>query len=223
MDVKKTILERYSARDFKPDPIDKKVLVDILETSLRSPSSGNGQPWQVFVAAGAVTEKITASFLDRFAKDIPAKPEMSGLPPNQQPAAMQERMKVITSERQKLLGINPRDPVAMKSYREIGGRLFRAPVILILCIDRVLNAWSVMDIGLFSQSIMLAAREHGLDSIIANSFVSYPDILRLELEIPDGLQIVTGIGLGYANPASLINTYRSPRRKLQEVVSFKGI
>jgi nitroreductase len=80
-----------------------------------------------------------------------------------------------------------------------------------------------MDIGLFSQSLMLAAREHGLDSIIANSLVSYPDILRQELGIPDSLQIVTGIGLGYANPASIINTYRSPRRKLQEVVSFKGI
>jgi hypothetical protein len=45
-----------------------------------------------------VAEKIARSFLNHFAKDIPSKPEKSGLLPNQQPAAFQERMKVITSE-----------------------------------------------------------------------------------------------------------------------------
>jgi hypothetical protein len=43
------------------------------------------------------------------------------------------------------------------------------------------------------------------------------------LGIPDDLKIVTGIGLGYHNPKSIINAYRSPRRSLQEAVTFKGI
>lgn len=111
----------------------------------------------------------------------------------------------------------------MKGYREIGGRLFRAPVLVIMCMDRRLSTWSAIDFGLLSQTIMLAARGYGVDSIIAQAFVSYPDILRNELGIPDTQQIVTGIGLGYANPKSIINTYRSPRRALQEVVTFKGI
>ena len=75
----------------------------------------------------------------------------------------------------------------------------------------------------FSQTIMLAARGYGVDSIIAQAFVSQPDILRKELGIPDNLQIITGIGLGYQNPKSIINTYRGSRRSLQEVVTFKGI
>jgi nitroreductase len=111
----------------------------------------------------------------------------------------------------------------MKSYREFGGRLFRAPVIVILCMDKVLPLWSAFDMGLLAQTIMLAARAEGVDSIIAQSFVAYPDILRQELGIPDSLQIVTGIGLGYQNPQSIINSYRSPRRSLQEAVSFYGI
>jgi nitroreductase len=210
MDATKSILERYSARDFLPKPVPKETLVKILETSLHSPSSGNGQPWQVFVTGGTVTEKITRAFLDRFNKDIPGKPEISGLPPGQQPQAMQERMKKITGDRQKLLGINPQDAAAMKSYREFGGRLFRAPVIVILCMDKVLPLWSAFDMGLLAQTIMLAARAEGVDSIIAQSFVAYPDILRQELGIPDSLQII-------------INSYRSPRRSLQEAVSFYGI
>jgi hypothetical protein len=62
---------------------------------------------------------------------------------------------------------DPQDDAAMKGYREIGGRLFRAPVIVILCMDKALTTWSAHDIGLFSQTIMLAAREYGVDSIIA--------------------------------------------------------
>jgi nitroreductase len=223
MDVIKAILERYSVRDFKSDPVPKKTLAKILEAALRSPSSGNGQPWQIFVASGVVTEKITRAYLDRFTKDVPGKPEISGLPPTQQPQAMQDRMKQITGDRLKLLGINPEDSAAMKGYREFGGRLFRAPVLIILCMDKALTTWSVFDLGLLAQTIMLAARGSGVDSIVAQAFVSYPDILRKELEIPDNLQIVTGIGLGYHNPSNIINTYRSPRRTLQEAVSFKGI
>jgi nitroreductase len=223
MDVIQAIYERYSARDFKSDPVPKDILVKIMEAALRSPSAGNGQPWQIFVSAGAVTEKITKAYLDRFNQDMPGKPEMSGLPPNQMPQWYQDRMKKITGDRQKLLGINPQDPASMKSYREFGGRLFRAPVIVILCMDKVLSTWSAFDFGLVAQTIMLAARNYGVDSIVAQSFVSYPDILRQELGISEDLKIVTGIGLGYQNSQSIINTYRSPRRSVQESVIFKGI
>jgi nitroreductase len=72
MDVRKAILERYAARDFKSEPVSKETLVKIMETALRSPSTGNGQPWQVFVAGGEATEKITRAYLDRFAEDVPA-------------------------------------------------------------------------------------------------------------------------------------------------------
>jgi len=148
---------------------------------------------------------------------------MSGLPPTQWPQAMQDRMKQLTSDLLKLLGINPQDKAAMKGYGEINGRLLRAPVLVILCMDKVLSNWTAFDFGLFSQTLMVAARGYGVDSIVATAFISQPDILRKELEIPDGVQIVTGIGLGYENTRSTINSYRSPRRSLQEAVTFKGI
>jgi nitroreductase len=43
-----------------------------------------------------------------------------------------------------------------------------------------------------------------------------------ELGIPDGLNRVTGIGLGYPDPQNIINTYRSPRRPIAEVVRYKS-
>jgi nitroreductase len=78
-----------------------------------------------------------------------------------------------------------------------------------------------VDIGGFAQTVCIAALEYGVDSLIAMSLVSHQDILRKELEIPDNLTIVIGVALGYANPDSAINTYRSPRRPIQEVVRYK--
>jgi hypothetical protein len=60
-----------------------------------------------------------------------------------------------------------------------------------------------------------------VDTLIATNFVTHPDLLREALDIPESLNIVTGVGLGYANPDSIINTYRSPRRAIEEVVRYK--
>jgi len=222
MDVIEAILSRYSARSFKADSVPKEIITKILDAATHSPSSGNSQPWEIFVAGGAVAARIRQSYLERFNQDVQAKPEMAGIPLDQWPQAMQDRMKTITSERIKLLGLNTQDQADMKTYREFNGGIFKAPVLVILCMDRVLSTWSAFDFGLLSQTIMLAALSYGVDSIVAQAFSSHPDILRKELGIPDHLKIVIGIGLGYADPEHIINTYRSPRRPITEVVTFKG-
>jgi len=223
VDVIKAIIERYSVRDFKSDSISKETLEKILEAALQSPSAGNSQPWQIFVAGGAVMEKIKQVYFDRFEREVPNKPEMPGLPMPQWPQAQQDRMKKIISDRQKLLGVNPQNSAELKKYREISGRMFHAPVLVVICMDKALSTFSAFDLGMVSQTILLAARGYGIDSIVSASLVSQPDILRQELAIPDNLVVVIGIALGYQNPAHIINTYRTTRRPLHEVVTFKGI
>jgi hypothetical protein len=61
-----------------------------------------------------------------------------------------------------------------------------------------------------------------LEFIHASALASQPDILRKELDIPESLNTVTGIALGYPNPESILNTYRSPSRPLQEVIRYKS-
>jgi nitroreductase len=99
-------------------------------------------------------------------------------------------------------------------------RLFGAQVLAIICMDKALSSY--LDLGMLVQTICLAAQNFGVDSLIASAFVSQPDILHKELEIPESLNIVIGVGLGYPDPESIINTYHSPRRPIQEVVRFKS-
>ena len=45
MDIVEAIQQRKSIRAFKPDPVPKEILKEILELALRAPSWANTQPW----------------------------------------------------------------------------------------------------------------------------------------------------------------------------------
>jgi len=217
MDVIEAILARHSVRDFSSRPVPEETVMKILETALRSPSGGNSQPWEVFVAAGATLERIRKVYKERSqgGTGAPAAP-----PPL--PAKYQERMATIRNERLQLLGLEPSDPASGKVFSEWQARLFGAQVVVVVCMDKALPASKSLDIGTFVQSVCLAARGCGVDSFIAGMLVPHQDVLRRELEIPEDLDIVIGVALGYPEPDSIINTYRSPRRPIREVVRYKS-
>ena len=156
-------------------------------------------------------ENIRKLYLERAHSQTGLPPRPGG--PSPLPAFIQERMATIRNERMKLLGLDPADPASGRIFMEWGSQLFGAPVLVVLCMDKALNSY--LDIGMLTQTICLAAQDYGVDSLIASAFVSQQDVLRQELEIPENLNIVIGIGLGYANPNSKINTYRSPRRPIE--------
>ena len=102
-------------------------------------------------------------------------------------------------------------------------RLFNAPVVVYLCMDRCLTPWSMFDLGAMSQSIMLSAEEQGIGSAVAVTLAAHPDLIRKELGIPDDLAIVIGIALGHPDPDNPQNKFKSSRRTLEEVARFKGL
>ncbi len=223
MDVIDAIMARTSVRDFSPKAVPKETVMKIFEAAVRSPSGGNAQPWEVFIATGSTLEKIRGTYRQRYdaSRATPAPPGgppgAGGPPP--QPPYIQQRMATIRNERLRLLGLDPADPASGRVFQEWGARMFGIPVLAVICMDKVLS--SNLDIGLFIQTICLAAQGYGVESFIAGALVSHRDILRQELAIPEELNIVTGIGLGYRNPGAVINTYRSPRRPLSEVIRYK--
>jgi nitroreductase len=89
--------------------------------------------------------------------------------------------------------------------------------------DKALSPWSLFDLGSFAQSLMLAAAERGLDSVPAVMLGAYPDIVRAELGIPEGFAIALGVALGHADAADPMNTLRSPRRPLVEILTVRGL
>ncbi|MBI4283137.1 MAG: nitroreductase [Chloroflexi bacterium] len=221
MDVIEAMLERRSIRSFTSNPVPKGTVLKVLEAATRAPSSSNTQSWEIFVAGGKVLENIRQAYVDRLEKKIAGKSEVAGTSRDKLPSGMLERINHQRMERAKAEGIDP--AVANSLNSERGARLFGAPIILVLCMNRVMSLFSTYDLGLLTENILLAAQNFGLGSIIASAIVTHPDVLRKELGIPDDLLIVEGIALGYADKEARVNTFRSPRRPIQEVVTFKGL
>ena len=65
MDVLEAVASRYSCRAFRPTPVPKNIVQDILERAARAPSAGNMQPWRIFALAGERIEALKAELAAR--------------------------------------------------------------------------------------------------------------------------------------------------------------
>ena len=212
MTVTEVIKERSSIRAYKPDTIDKALIMEILEIAARTPSWANSQPWTVYVASGESLANIKKSYLDNYANAVKTGTDIPR--PTEWPAAARERT----------MGLRPdmlRDcEEAADSFGELNQRMFDAPTVIFLCLDKMYSHWSLYDLGAYAQSLCLLAQERGLSTIPAITSVQYPNAIRSELNIPDNLNIAIGIPIGYKDENNKINNFHSARSPLEETVSY---
>jgi nitroreductase len=221
MDVGDALRVRRTVRAFLSQPVPRETLEAILTDALRTPSWANTQPWEIFVAAGDAFERIRRVSVERTMAKVPSNTDVPV--PGAFTAECRERTKELTSGRAEVRGMATDDPAFHHDFIMANRRFFDAPCGVFLCMDRTLGPWSMFDLGALSQSICLAAQDHGVDSAIAINLVLYPDILRAELHIPPELAVVIGISLGYADAAGSEDAFRSVRRPLSDAVRFIGI
>lgn len=221
MNVLEALEARRSIRAYKPEPVAPELIKSIIEAANRAPSWANTQPWEVFVASGAPLENLRKRYLETFRQGVAPRFDIPA--PQSWPAAHQERINQMGAGRFATLGIRRDDQEARRKVQELNFNFFGAPHVLFLCMDRNLSSWSLFDMGSFAMSLMLAAQHYGLSTIPAIMMVSYPDIIREELHIPEELAIVIGIALGYADMDSIYNRYRTTRKSLDEFLRMVGM
>jgi nitroreductase len=69
------VLGRRSIRGFRPDPVPKSVIREVIELAMRAPSSLNTQPWNFYVVAGAALDRIRAGNTERNLAGVPSSRE----------------------------------------------------------------------------------------------------------------------------------------------------
>ena len=221
MDVVDALNTRFTVRAFKPDRVDRRTLERVLEAALKSPSWANTQPWEIYVAGGEVLNRLREAYVTNLKNCVARNPDLAA--PKEWPPALRKRMEALKSERMATLERVCLDKSELKDLSEMNYHFFHAPVVAYICMAKTLTPWSIYDLGLFSQSLMLAARHIGIDSAPAVTLAAHPDLVRKELKIPDDLSIIIGIALGYADAEHPQNQYRTTRRTIQDAVTFKGI
>ena len=69
------ILGRRSIRGYKPDPVPKALIGEIIGLAMRAPSSMNTQPWNFYVITGEPLDRIRAGNTERKVAGIPQSRE----------------------------------------------------------------------------------------------------------------------------------------------------
>ena len=71
MEYDEVVLGRRSIRGYQDKPVPKALIKEVLEIAFRAPSSLNTQPWNFYVVAGDVLDKIRAGNTERNLAGVP--------------------------------------------------------------------------------------------------------------------------------------------------------
>jgi nitroreductase len=220
MEIIEAINSRYSVRAFKPDPVPRHILEELLTVAQRSPSWANTQTWEFAVVGGTVLDDLRKTLADRaFAQearnaDIPY-PEWTG--------KFKERRSRNGLRLYEHMGIAREDMEKQLNWFVSMYRFFDAPNAIYIYTERDISDWAIMNVGLIAQTISLAALHYGLGSIMLAAGVSYPDTVRQKLGIAESKQIIIACAVGYPDEEARINKFRTERVPLSEICTWHGL
>ena len=221
--VDQAITTRMSARAFTAQPVPRDVLTHLLELAARSPSGTNTQPWKVYVLQGqsrdSLVQKVCAAH-----DEIRANPDKAAdyreaydYYPEKWASPFIDRRRENGWSLYGLLGIGKGDKDKMHAQHQRNYRFFDAPVGLMFTVDKVMGRGSLVDYGMFLQTLMVAARGHGLHTCPQAAWNGFAKIILPHIGAGDNEMLVCGMALGYADESEVVNTFRTPR---ESVASF---
>jgi len=215
METQEMIRQRRSVRHFRPDPIPRQVLRDLLDLARWSPSWGNTQPWEVYVLTGEPLERLRKANQDQLRAGAAPTPEIEM--PQEWPATLKSRYVGIGKSVLTALDIPREDREARLRYTLDMFGFFGAPCLIVLGVPAGLpRAYAALDIGLFLQTFCLAAADRGLGTCALAASVSYPSLIRRVAPVRDDVVIVIGAAVGYPDLSVPVNRFDRPRAGLDE-------
>jgi nitroreductase len=221
MDVIDAVVTRKSIRAFRPDPVPKKVIEEIMERALWAPSWGNTQPWNFTIVGGTTLEKIKEDSVRLLQNDSPTQPEYEM--PTEFNEIQTSRYRDLGKDLFQALGIERGDKEARKLHLVNMTRCFGAPCVAYLHLHKDFNAYALMDGGIILQTIALLAVEQGLGTSILARSVRYPSVIRKYVPIPEDQVLVMGVAIGYPDVDHPASQFRSKRGKLEKFVRWVGV
>lgn len=223
MKVSDAVASRHSTRAFLDRPVDAQLLRDILSKAQGAPSGGNLQPWIVHVLAGSELARFKALIAERKANNPFGEGPEYPIYPEGLIDPYRQRRSQCAEDMYATMGIRREDKAARLEFLAGNFTFWDAPLALFICIDRSLGATQWVDLGLYLQTLMLLAREAGLDSCAQEFWTLWHQSVAEFLQLPDHIMPFCGLALGYADPHHPVNTLRTTRAPLSQTVFFHGL
>ena len=226
---------RRSVRDFTDRDVPAELIAAILDDARWAPSWSNTQPYRIAVAGGALKDQIKEQLLARF--DTATKLQAGGmlgriaafltrskaLPDGdfdtrfEYPEELVPRRRATGFGLYATLGIGRGDDAARNRQMRRNWEFFGAPLVLFVFVRRELGAYSVLDAGIFLQSLMLSAQARGLGTCAEGALGTWAGPVREAFEVPPNYKLLCGLALGWPSD-HVVNAYNPGRAEVAEML-----
>ena len=222
MDFETLVRERRSIRGYKPDPVPKEVIHEIIEIAKGAPSSMNTQPWFFHVVTGEPLERIRRGNTERMLagakpqREIPVRDGYEGI--------YRQRQIEVAIQLFQAMGIARDDKEKRQDWVMRGFRQFDAPVSIVVTYDKSLEPATIshFDLGAVTYGLVLAAWTRGLGTVINGQGIMQSDVVREHARIPATQNIMTCVAMGYPNDDFSANQVKSKRTPNDDIVTYVG-
>lgn len=222
MKYDEVVLGRRSIRGYKPDPVPRKLIEEVLQLAMRAPTSMNTQPWHFYVITGEPLDRIRAGNTERNLAGVPHSREFR----IGQPFAGKHRERQIGVAKQlfSAMGIARDDKDARQDWVMRGFRQFDAPVCVIITYDRDVDGSddSPFDCGGVANALVNAAWSRGLGTVINSQGIMQSPVVREHAGIADDQVIMKAIAIGWPEESFPANAVVSERKSVEEAARFVG-
>jgi nitroreductase len=215
MDVFAAMQERQSARAYLPKPVTRADIEDIFKYAGLAPSAINLQPWEYVIVYGEEKDRLV-----RRLKKAQDESKISCGPGTEKP--LPDKFK--SRSRAASTAMAPKIAKMGKDFNpfveEGSCSFYGAPVAIIVTIDRLFPKIRYLDVGLSVSYLLLAAQAKGLATCPIGLVRAYAQEIADALDIPQNKEILLAIALGYADPQSPINQFKTGRENLDAYRSW---
>lgn len=222
MHVDEALKTRISIRAFSDRAVSREMVEEILDVARWSPSGGNLQPWKVIAVAGDAKRAVTDLATNVLMRDPTGEADEAPVYPQPLWEPYRSRRYKIGEDMYALLGIGRDDKPARLAWVARNYLFFGAPVGLFFVLDRNLGRGQWAHLGMFMQSVALAATARGLGTCMQESWAMVRKSLHTHFALADDEILYCGMALGFPDPAAPVNELRSDRVAVSELARFSG-
>lgn len=185
--VLQTIYERRAVRKFKDRPVDKQLILQLLEAARMAPSAMNRQPWHFYVL-------MDKAKIAQYAQAIMQHSKFALLKAGAKEAVQHILHPATFHLKDAVDFFKAEDPI-----------FHGAPVVIFISYDRS-NDWAQLDVGMCAQNIMLAATSLGLESCPVGfaKFIENTEEYK-ELAVPASEKLALAIIIGYGDEQPVVH------------------
>jgi nitroreductase len=222
MEYDDVVRGRRSIRGYKPDPVPKALIREVLGLAMRAPSSLNTQPWNFYVVAGDVLDRIRAGNTERNLAGIPHSREFRIH--GEYAGVHRERQIEIAKQLFAAMNIERDNKEKRQDWVLRGFRQFDAPVAIVVTYDRSIHGGDIapFDCGAVANAIVNAAWSRGLGCVINSQGIMQSPVVRQHAAIPDDQVIMICIAMGWPDDSFPANAVVSRRKSVDEAAVFRG-